>query len=57
MPEIYVIWYDEYDYPCPKESRVYFVDSTRDRFLVVDDNKNFHWVSTDECKLLKETKH
>ena len=57
MPEIYVTWYDEYDYPKEKESRVYFVDSTRDRFLVVADNKNFHWVSTDECKLLKETKH
>ena len=47
MPEIYITWYDEYDYPKEKESRVYFVD----------DNKNFHWVSTDDCKLLKETKH
>lgn len=39
------------------ESRVYSVDSTRDRFLVVDENKNFHWVSTNDCDLLKETKH
>lgn len=52
MPVIYVHWYDKYD--CSHESRVYFVDSTRDRFLVVDEEKNFHWVSTNECELVKE---
>ena len=55
MPEIYITWYDKYG--CPEESKVYFVDSIRDRFLIVDANKNFHWVPTDECELLKETKH
>ena len=52
MPDIYVRWYDEYG--CSHNSPVYFVDSTRDRFLVVDENKNFRWVSTSDCELLKE---
>lgn len=55
MPEIYIRWYDQYGCSC--DSAVYFVDSIRDRFLVVDENKNFHWVFTDECELVKETKH
>lgn len=55
MPEIYICWYDQYD--CPHNSAVYFVDSVRDRFLVVDENKNFHWVPTNACELIKETKH
>lgn len=54
MPYIYVLWYD--DYGCSHESRVYFVDATRDLFLVVDEKQNFHWINTDECELLKETK-
>lgn len=55
MPEMYVSWYDQYD--CTHNSRVYFVDSTRDRFLVTDDNKNFHWVSTDSCELIEVIKN
>lgn len=55
MPEIYIRWYDQYG--CSHDSAVYFVDSVRDRFLVVDENKNFHWVFTNECDLVKETKH
>lgn len=54
MLDIYVLWYDNYG--CSHESRVYFVDSARDRFLVVDEDKNFHWVSTSDCELLKKTK-
>ena len=52
MPDIYVRWYDEYG--CSNNSPVYFVDYVRDRFLVVDENKNFRWVSTSDCELLKE---
>lgn len=47
---IRVSWYDDYD--CPHESEVYFVDSVRDRFLVADENDDFHWVPTKECTLL-----
>ena len=54
MPDIYVRWYDEYGNS--HNSPVYFVDYVRDRFLVVDKNKNFRWVSTSNCELLKETK-
>lgn len=54
MTDIVVTWYDEYG--CPHDSPVYFVDSVRDRFLVVDEDKNFHWVSTSDCELLKKTK-
>lgn len=50
MPDIYVCWYD--DYGNSHNSPVYFVDSTRDRFLVVDEDKNFRWVSTSDCELL-----
>lgn len=49
---IFVIWYDGYYEP--HNSRVYFVDSVRDRFLVVDENSNFHWVSISDCELLKQ---
>lgn len=55
MVDIYVSWYD--DYGNSYNSAVYFVDSTGDRFLVIDENKNFHWVSIDVCKLLKATKY
>ena len=54
MPDIYVRWYDEYG--CSNNSPVYFVDNVRDRFLVVNEDKNFRWVSTSDCELLKETK-
>lgn len=51
MPDISVIWYD--DYYVPHNSPVYFVDAVRDRFLVVDEHNKFHWVSTNDCELLK----
>ena len=54
MPDIYVRWYDEYG--GPNNSLVCFVDYIRGRFLVVDENKNFRWVSTSNCEFLKETK-
>jgi hypothetical protein len=55
MPDIYVRWYDEHG--CSHNSPVYFVDSTRDRFLVVTKDGYFRWVFTSNCELLKETKH
>lgn len=55
MPDIFVTWYDSYG--CSHDSPVYFVDSVKDRFLVVDEDKNFHWVFTGDCQLLKQKKH
>lgn len=52
MPDIFVTWYDGYG--CFHDSPVYFVDSVRDRFLVVDEDKDFYWVSTGDCQLLKK---
>lgn len=49
--DIFVRWYD--DYGCSHDSKVYFVDPARDRFLVVTDRKTFRWVSTSDCELLK----
>ena len=54
MTDISVIWYD--DYYESHNSPVYFVDAVRDRFLVVDKDNEFHWVSTNDCKLLEQTK-
>lgn len=51
MSDIFVRWYD--DYGCSNDSKVYFVDPVRDRFLVTTDSKTFHWVSTDDCELLE----
>ena len=52
MSEFYVRWYDDYDYP--HISKVYFVDSTRDRFLVIKENGCFCWVNTWGCKLVNK---
>jgi hypothetical protein len=50
MTEFYVRWYDSYD--CPHVSKVYFIDSARDRFLVINDESGyFHWVDTADCEL------
>lgn len=49
MANFTVVWFDDYD--CPQVSKVYFVDSMRDRFLVVNDAGNFIWVKTEDCKL------
>ena len=43
MPDIFVTWYDNYG--CLHDSSVYFVD----------EDKNFYWVSTGDCQLLKKT--
>lgn len=51
MNNFSVTWYDNYG--ASHESAVYSVDSVRDRFLVVDENKNFYWVFTSNCELLK----
>ena len=52
MINIFIIWYDH----CggSHNSLVYFIDSSGDRFLVTDEKNQFHWVSTDDCELLKE---
>ena len=35
-------------------SEVYAIDTTRDRFLIVDDDDWFKWVSIDECRIERE---
>lgn len=50
--ELYVYWYNIYD--DEHKSKVYDIDANRDRFLVVDDDGNFKWVDTDDCKLLEK---
>lgn len=50
MPNIFVAWYDNYGYS--HNSQVYFVDSDMERFFVVDESRNFRWVSTSDCELL-----
>lgn len=50
MTEFYIRWYDSYD--CPHVSKVYFIDSTRDRFLIIKESGYFHWVDTADCELV-----
>lgn len=52
MINLKVYWDDEYG--CTYESKVYCIDSVRDRFLVVDRKGHFVWVSTDDCELMEE---
>lgn len=53
MTEFYVRWYDNYG--CPYISKVYFVDSTRDRFLAVqNETGRFYWVDTRDCELVNK---
>ena len=54
MPDIFFFYND--DYGNSHNSPVYFVDSVRDRFLVVSESKNFYWVPTSDCELLKGVK-
>lgn len=35
-------------------SKVYAIDTTRDRFLIVTDDGWFKWVPTDECRVCEE---
>lgn len=51
MVNFCVVWYDNYGNS--HNSPVYFVDGVRDRFLVVNEDKIFRWVSTNDCELLK----
>jgi hypothetical protein len=52
MPDIYVVWYD--DYGNSHNSPVYCIDSVRDRFLVLNEDRNFRWVSTSDCELMDD---
>lgn len=52
MPDILVLWYD--DYGNSHNSPVYCIDSVRDRFLVLNEDKNFRWVSTSDCELIDD---
>ena len=33
------------------KSKVYAVDTLKERFLVADEDGDFHWVDMDDCKL------
>lgn len=52
MLDIYVVWYD--DYGNSHNSPVYCIDSVRDRFLVLNEDRNFRWVSTSDCELMDD---
>lgn len=54
MTNFYVRWYASY-YDADIISKVYFIDSVRDRFLVVNDgDKSFHWVDISDCEIVME---
>ena len=46
--EFNVFWYDGCD--CRRKSKVYAIDTVRERFLIADKNGKFKWVSIDECE-------
>lgn len=48
--ELYVYWYDMHD--DEHKSKVYDIDTNRDRFLVVNEDGFFRWVDTDDCKIV-----
>lgn len=50
MPDIYVVWYD--DYGNSHNSLVYCIDSVMDRFLVLNEDRNFRWVFISDCKVM-----
>lgn len=50
--ELYVYWYDLYD--DEHKSKVYDIDTNRDRFLVVNEDGFFKWVDTDDCKIVTQ---
>lgn len=43
------IYYDDGDYCCT--SKVYAIDTVRDRFLIVNSYGKFIWVNTKDCYL------
>ena len=51
MNNFKVIWDGDY---YTITSVVYAIDTTRDRFLIVDDHNWFKWVPTDECRVCEE---
>lgn len=34
-------------------SKVYAIDTIRDRFLIVDDDGDFRWAGTEDCEIVK----
>ena len=50
MFDIYVVWHD--DYGISHNSPVYCIDSVRDRFLVLNEDRNFHWVFISDCEVM-----
>lgn len=46
-----VVWEGEY---YTQRVDVYYVDPTRDRFLIVGDDGWFKWVDTSDCRIVKE---
>lgn len=48
MPD-FEVYYDDGD--CCGTSKVYAIDTVRDRFLVVTHNDKFLWVDTRDCSL------
>ena len=50
MPDIYVVWYD--DYGNSHDSPVYCIDSVMDRFLVLPEDRNFRWVFISDCEVM-----
>ena len=42
--------YYQGDY-CMLHSKVYYVDPSRDRFLLTDNEGYFIWVKTEDCKI------
>lgn len=45
------IIYHDYDKDADIQSMVYCVDAKRDRFLIVNEHKQFIWVPTSDCEL------
>ena len=51
MPD-FKVYYDNID--CCETSKVYAIDTNRDRFLVTTPYGNFLWVNIKDCTLEKE---
>lgn len=51
--ELLEIYYTD-EYGDIYNSKVYYVDSNRDRFLVVKYNGYFIWVNTKDCRLKED---
>ena len=51
LENIEVYYYGEY---YQEHSKIYYVDPNRDRFLVIDSDRYFKWVNTEDCRSTKE---